>query len=367
VTAQSFLPALFAGGLSLGMLLIFSLLVRKNNPKANRFLCGVLLCQLHLQLLSYLQATGEIERYAWLLRSTFATTLLNVALLHFYVVSLTVPGFKLTRKDAWHFAPFAAGALWYLGRLISAPRETPVVSPTFLLERQGWLGLMLVVYIAYYLALFKEIRIYQANLQNYFSETTRVRLTWLYVLLGCSFGLWLIACTDFLLGPRITLWHIVVPAVTAQTFFLALFTLRQSVIFSTDVEWAPPDLPSKSPVFATETLVQWRVKLANYMREAKPHLNPELRLSDLASGLKLKPYQLSEILNKGEGIHFYDFINRHRIEEAQKLLIDHHYSHMSILGIAEEAGFNSKSVFNEAFKKQTGFTPSVFREQKKSD
>jgi AraC-like DNA-binding protein len=366
VAAQSQLQALLIGGVSIGSLLMFSLLVRKNNPKANRILAGVLFCQLHLLVLSYLQATGHIEFYPGLLRSPFPTSALCAALLYFYTCFLTVPGFRFVAGHLAHLIPFAIGLVWYVARLIP-PYETPVVSPAFLLERQGGLLVILILYLVYYVACFKKVRSYQANLRDYFSETSRVRLNWLFLLFGGSSLMWLIGCLDFMLGPQTTLWHIFVPALAAQTFVMALFSLRQSVIFSPNVDWEPPESPSKTSLFSSESLKAWRTKLATYMAEAKPHLNPALRLSDLAAGLKLKPYQLSEILNKGEGTHFYDYVNRHRVEDAQRLLIDGRFDHMSILGIAEEAGFNSKSVFNEAFKKQTGVTPSTFRDQKKAN
>jgi AraC-like DNA-binding protein len=60
------------------------------------------------------------------------------------------------------------------------------------------------------------------------------------------------------------------------------------------------------------------------------------------------------------GKNFYDFINHYRVAEAQLLLVDPRYRHLTHLAVAEEAGFNSKATFNAVFKKQTGQTPSEY-------
>lgn len=61
------------------------------------------------------------------------------------------------------------------------------------------------------------------------------------------------------------------------------------------------------------------------------------------------------------GENFYEFINRYRVEASKKLLTDAKFQHLNMVGIAFEAGFNSKTAFNTAFKKTTGQTPSEFR------
>ncbi|MEM6318074.1 MAG: helix-turn-helix domain-containing protein [Bacteroidota bacterium] len=59
-----------------------------------------------------------------------------------------------------------------------------------------------------------------------------------------------------------------------------------------------------------------------------------------------------------------DFINRYRVQEVQAKLVDSKFDHYTILGIAQEAGFNAKSTFYTAFKKVTGMTPSAYRKQR---
>ena len=74
----------------------------------------------------------------------------------------------------------------------------------------------------------------------------------------------------------------------------------------------------------------------------KPYLNPELTLPELAKMVDMKTKDLSYFLNQYFKESFYAFINRYRVEESKRLLIDSDYHHLNMLGIAHEAGFNSK-------------------------
>jgi len=72
---------------------------------------------------------------------------------------------------------------------------------------------------------------------------------------------------------------------------------------------------------------------------------------------------LSQVINENIGKSFFDFVNEYRVRETKKALADSRSEQFSILGIAMDAGFNSKSAFYTAFKKYTGMTPSQFKEQ----
>ncbi len=86
-----------------------------------------------------------------------------------------------------------------------------------------------------------------------------------------------------------------------------------------------------------------------------------LNLSKLAKAIAVSPHHLSQILNERLGQNFFDFVNYHRIEAAKRLLRDPDKAGSTILAIAYDVGFNSKSSFNAAFRRMTGMTPSAFR------
>jgi AraC-like DNA-binding protein len=105
-------------------------------------------------------------------------------------------------------------------------------------------------------------------------------------------------------------------------------------------------------------------RLLQYMKDETPYLNPQISLNDIASKLSITTNLLSQLLNTSLKMSFYDFINSFRIEEAKKLLLSYNPKQKTILEILYEVGFSSKSAFNIAFKKHTGVTPTVFRNQK---
>ncbi|MCB0635972.1 MAG: tetratricopeptide repeat protein [Lewinella sp.] len=101
--------------------------------------------------------------------------------------------------------------------------------------------------------------------------------------------------------------------------------------------------------------------LRTLMEEARPYLSPELTLKDLAGQIDLHPNKLSWLLNEVMGQNFSEFINGYRLAAFQAKARQPAFDHYTLLGLAYECGFNSKSVFNEFFKKSTGQTPSAWR------
>jgi AraC-like DNA-binding protein len=106
------------------------------------------------------------------------------------------------------------------------------------------------------------------------------------------------------------------------------------------------------------------IKLEEYMSQYKPYLNPELNLNTLAEALKIHPKTLSQAINQILGRNFSEYINSYRIEEAKLLLQNNTDSHITIMEVMYDVGFNSRSVFNTAFKNKTGVTPSQYKENK---
>ena len=94
------------------------------------------------------------------------------------------------------------------------------------------------------------------------------------------------------------------------------------------------------------------------MQTARPYLNPELTLGELAGQLRTNTSLLSRVINTCFGQNFNDYINAHRIAEAECKLQDPRYQHYTLLAVALESGFNSKSTFNRVFKKLKAATPS---------
>ncbi|MEP4531896.1 MAG: helix-turn-helix domain-containing protein [Cyclobacteriaceae bacterium] len=102
-------------------------------------------------------------------------------------------------------------------------------------------------------------------------------------------------------------------------------------------------------------------KLRSFVTSERPYLNPSLTLRLLAHQTEIHPNQLSWLLNEFVGKNFNEFINHERIAHFKKLVVDPDNSHISLIGLAYESGFNSKTVFNTAFKKAEGMTPKEYQ------
>jgi len=105
-------------------------------------------------------------------------------------------------------------------------------------------------------------------------------------------------------------------------------------------------------------LQPWREKLLYLMGTEQPWLEPELTLTELAHRLRTHPALLSKVINAGCGQNFNDFVNSYRVAEARRKLADPRFAHYSLVGVALESGFNSKSTFNRVFRKLAGQAPS---------
>jgi len=113
-----------------------------------------------------------------------------------------------------------------------------------------------------------------------------------------------------------------------------------------------------------EELKPLAIELEEYISQYKPYLNPELNIDTLAEALKFRPKTLSQTINQVIGSNFSEFINSYRIEEAKLLLQNNKDKNLTIMEVMYNVGFNSRSVFNTAFKNKTGVTPSQYKEYK---
>ncbi len=107
-------------------------------------------------------------------------------------------------------------------------------------------------------------------------------------------------------------------------------------------------------------------KIKNLIENEKLFLNPNLGISDVSKKLELSETYFSSIFNQNSTNNFSNYINKLRVNEAKKLLINEEYKNYTVISIGLEAGFNSKSVFYTVFKKSTGITPSEYRKKKMS-
>lgn len=157
----------------------------------------------------------------------------------------------------------------------------------------------------------------------------------------------------FVFDPVYLMYQIFWFLLVGYVFWLAYKVVLQTTLF--DLPLAPP--PNR--ILKAEDEVRL-ASIMQYLKNEKPFLEPQLKLADLAEATGLARHELSRIINTGKGQTFFDLINTLRINAFIQAYESAEESERSILQLAYQAGFNSKSAFNRAFRKVTGQSPSKY-------
>jgi len=217
---------------------------------------------------------------------------------------------------------------------------------------------------------------YQRSLPDRYSYTETINLNWLQWLVFSIIILFIVLFIFIRFGtqgrfiPGNTVFEYVGAVLSVYVFLVGYLGLRQSTLLKTAAtdhvtENVEPDAPYKKTGLDETAVEQIYLRLLNHMEIQKPYLLDDLSLSLLAEQLSISSNQLSQVINQKSGSNFFVFVNAYRVEEVKIKLLDPSLSHLSILGIAYECGFRSKSAFNRIFKEQTGISPAVYQHQNK--
>ncbi|BAV05651.1 AraC-type DNA-binding protein [Filimonas lacunae] len=136
----------------------------------------------------------------------------------------------------------------------------------------------------------------------------------------------------------------------------------EPAIINEEENTATLPLAAKRTVLTSQQQTEVTEKLVALMEKKKTYTDPDLTLEKLAAESQIPRHHISEALNHHLGKTFYQFINDFRMKEVLHLLDKCKKQQITpgILSLAFEAGFNSKSTFNQYFKKATGYTPSEY-------
>jgi TolB-like protein/AraC-like DNA-binding protein len=124
-----------------------------------------------------------------------------------------------------------------------------------------------------------------------------------------------------------------------------------------------PIVKYKKLLFTDQELSRYKSELIDLMDEDRLYLNPELSLRLLAQYMNLPPNHMSQLLNEGFEQNFADFINSYRLEDFKAKLGTASAHQLTLLALAYDSGFNSKTVFNTFFKKKMRVTPKAYWNQ----
>ncbi|MEL7532740.1 MAG: helix-turn-helix domain-containing protein [Bacteroidota bacterium] len=217
----------------------------------------------------------------------------------------------------------------------------------------------------------QKIKQYQKQLTEHYSTIPKQSIQWLqffiYALILISL-FWLGSFVEGLLGYDQELTF----AVVSLGLSFLLFGLGYTMILgSSTFQIIPPDDLSPSVEAKTKQLSKrtekYHAALLGLMAEEKLFLKSDLQLRDLCEKLDISASYLSQIINEKEGKSFFDFVNHYRVETVKQRLISPDFKHYSIMGIALECGFNTKSTFYSVFKQFAGMTPAAYQKTHKRD
>lgn len=228
--------------------------------------------------------------------------------------------------------------------------------------------LFMIQTLVYFPFLFRMLKRYSIRIEDQFSNTDHLSLRWLQrITIGAAITFFLNIVLVFLVKEL----HIFsaefigkssVILICILQIYLGYFGLKYTAIFS---EISINNQPArkkydKTGISSAKAMEKFE-DLLTFMEKEKPYLNPDLTLNELADSFGVSYNHLSQIINENARKNFYSFINGFRLEESIRLLKKEESTKYTILAIAYESGFRSKSVFNTFFKKEKGLTPSEFR------
>jgi AraC-like DNA-binding protein len=220
-----------------------------------------------------------------------------------------------------------------------------------------------------------ELRRHRRKVNQYFSYTQDVSLSWLRNLIAGLAIIWLtVLFSQFVfwvlsdaLHEFFTSDQAIFFVASLFVFFIGYYGIQQGVIFSTPSlvpEAISNSLDEKAKYersgLKREKAEELARKVAQFMEVEKPYLESRLALNQLADRMGVPKNHLSQVVNDQLNSNFYEFINRYRVEEFKRRIRTGDKKNLTILGHAYDSGFSSKSAFNDIFKKLEGVTPSDF-------
>ncbi len=303
-------------------------------------------------------------------------------LIWFYVRSITETDFKLSLKHMSHFLPWL---VFFILKVVILSMDSADVNFDSAQNGQYMVNIQwkyidpfegffsILQMIIYLVIAFQAYISYRRKVQNFFSNTYKAELNWLrnflliYIILYAFNSIQTIINELIIdLSWRQEWWYhlfsaILIIYIGVKGYFSGATKLKElGFDQSSSIQSNTRVSQTNGSDNVSVKILERKALVENYFNEHKPYLNPDLTLVSLAKELQTSREDLSQTINTGFGQKFNDFINTYRIEAIKKMMADGKHSHLSLLGMALDCGFNSKATFNRVFKNMTGQSPSDY-------
>ena len=224
--------------------------------------------------------------------------------------------------------------------------------------------------IVYTILTIKTVSDYNKKIKDSFSNIDKINLGWLKYLAIGTVTIWTIVAVVYLVhiisDYKTDIGYMLHFSISILIYSVGYFGLKQPEIFMRPQETESTEEKYekyKNSGLDETASEQIKNKLIDVMNNEKPYLDSDLTLNKLAEILSVSNHHLSEVINTKLNQNYYDFINKYRIDEFINKLKDPANDKYSLISLAFDSGFKSKTSFNTIFKKLTNKTPSEYKGQ----
>ena len=369
-----------------GQAIFLSILIfTKKNKTTGDYVLGSWMVFMGLHLLNqYFHSTGLAWEYPYLLGIGLFFPMLEGPFMFVYVLVLVNGTNRFKPVYLIHGLLFMLVILYLMFNFYFLPASEKIdyyyklTTPPLSLALQIVFSFNVFLGPVYMVWSLIKLKNHSDKITEQFSFTEQINLNWLkYVIAGLGF-VWMtviLGVTLSMFFPVISIdlsnWFIYL-SLTIAVFFLGYFGLKQRAIYvnvpdnmlqnKSIEEQKKEELTEryKKSGLSDKKAKEYLDRLLQYMNDEKPYLNGKLSINDIATHLNISINHLSQVINGHLGISFFDFVNKYRVEEVKSKLFNREHQRITLLAIAYDCGFNSKSSFNNIFKKITGYSPSAF-------
>ena len=370
------MEVILISGIFLSFFIVVLLLSKKQKALNDKILAvWFIIIGIHL-LGFYFNQKGNWEIYPHLIGTTAPIPLLHGPMLFLYTLYSLRNDRKIRMVDYLHFAPAVVSYVYMINFFFFyTAKEKKMVDIGEINDYHIFSIVLLVTILlsglSYSILSYQLTLKHQNKIHKYFSYSEGINIKWLR---NCilSIGLMFLSATiiyivrdalgiEFPFNVEYVIYFIIIGFV----FYIGYFGIKQENIFTNNPikKNSADEVSESSEKYKNSGLKDERVKklyknLLKTMADDKPYLDPKLSLSELAQLLGISPNQLSQIINQEAKVNFHDFVNNYRVEEFIEKANNN--KNFSLLALAFDSGFNSKSSFNTIFKKKKGKTPSQY-------
>ena len=345
---------------------IFLITHKKGNRRNNILLASIFIMIAWNMGDLTLRVNGVIFKWEFLQLLDDGFLLLYGPVFYLYAQGVIFRDFKFSGGNLAHLIPYLLLTIVILSSRSIAPDQTEEIIEYDLPWQFYLVSAFMYVHIIVYLGLsYKSLWKYRLIIKNKYSQIDQINLDWLSSSLN-TFGLLTFVSMIHNFIPLAGNRSVLIVTLILLLIFIFYFVnkvilkaLRQPEIFAGIAQNETSKYLGSN--LTPDQMEENRKQLVDLLNIEKPFLNPQLTLTDLSEKLSVSTKHLSQVINQSFNKSFFDFVNTFRIQEAQQILKESQDDKLTVLEVMYQVGFNSKSSFNTAFKKETGRTPTEFR------